>query len=178
MNVVHQCGLFVGTGALALLGGCMVGSNYQRATAPVPATYKELPPVLAGWRPATPNDAADRGKWWSIYQDSLLDELERKVSIDNQNLKASEASYRQARAIVDATRSNLFPTILVPNSQQQSTLVPGVNPPVFQHSQFFNAASSIQAEVNGQPRPGQRERAARRDHGRGHAIERSEDGRP
>jgi hypothetical protein len=40
------------------------------------------------------------------------------------------------------------------NFQSLLTLVPGVGPPVFQHSQFFNAASSIQAEVNGQPREG------------------------
>ncbi|GGG98104.1 TonB-dependent receptor [Silvibacterium dinghuense] len=40
------------------------------------------------------------------------------------------------------------------NFQSLLTLVPGVGPPVFQHSQFFNAASSIQTEVNGQPRMG------------------------
>ncbi|MBV8437479.1 MAG: TonB-dependent receptor [Silvibacterium sp.] len=40
------------------------------------------------------------------------------------------------------------------NFQTLLTLVPGVGPPVFQHSQFFNAASSIQTEVNGQPREG------------------------
>ncbi|HEY2017478.1 MAG TPA: carboxypeptidase regulatory-like domain-containing protein [Bryobacteraceae bacterium] len=40
------------------------------------------------------------------------------------------------------------------NFQSLLTLVPGVGPPVFQHSQFFNAASSIQTEVNGQPREG------------------------
>jgi hypothetical protein len=40
------------------------------------------------------------------------------------------------------------------NFQSLLTLVPGVGPPVFQHSQFFNAASSIQTEVNGTPREG------------------------
>jgi Carboxypeptidase regulatory-like domain len=40
------------------------------------------------------------------------------------------------------------------NFQTLLTLVPGVGPPVFQHSQFFNSASSIQTEVNGQPRQG------------------------
>ncbi len=40
------------------------------------------------------------------------------------------------------------------NFQSLLSLVPGVGPPSFQHSQFFNAASSIQAEVNGQPRMG------------------------
>jgi NodT family efflux transporter outer membrane factor (OMF) lipoprotein len=128
MNLVHQFGHLVGIGAVALLAGCMVGPNYQRATAPTPATYKELPPMPDGWKSATPNDAVDRGQWWSIYQDPFLDELERKVSIDNQNLKAYEAGYRQALALVGEARSNLLPTISLKNSLQQSTLVPGITP--------------------------------------------------
>ena len=47
-----------------------------------------------------------------------------------------------------------MPVTVNQNFQSLLTLVPGVGPPVFQHSQFFNAASSIQAEVNGQPREG------------------------
>ncbi len=47
-----------------------------------------------------------------------------------------------------------MPLTVNQNFQSLLTLVPGVGPPVFQHSQFFNAASSIQTEVNGQPREG------------------------
>jgi hypothetical protein len=47
-----------------------------------------------------------------------------------------------------------MPVSVNQNFQSLLTLVPGVGPPVFQHSQFFNAASSIQTEVNGQPRMG------------------------
>ena len=47
-----------------------------------------------------------------------------------------------------------MPVAVNQNFQSLLTLVPGVGPPVFQHSQFFNAASSIQSEVNGQPREG------------------------
>src|SRR5271170_7026818 len=47
-----------------------------------------------------------------------------------------------------------MPVLVNQNFQSLLTLVPGVGPPVFQHSQFFNASSSIQAEVNGQPREG------------------------
>jgi hypothetical protein len=38
------------------------------------------------------------------------------------------------------------------NFQSLLNLVPGVAPQVFQHSQFFNAASSLQTEANGMPR--------------------------
>jgi hypothetical protein len=47
-----------------------------------------------------------------------------------------------------------LPVMVNQNFQTLLTLVPGVGPPIFEHSQFFNAASSIQTEVNGQPREG------------------------
>ena len=40
------------------------------------------------------------------------------------------------------------------NFQSLLNLVPGMAPAVFQHSQFFNAASSLQTEANGLPRQG------------------------
>ena len=40
------------------------------------------------------------------------------------------------------------------NFQSLLDLVPGAAPETFQHSQFFNASSSLQTEVNGQPRHG------------------------
>jgi len=40
------------------------------------------------------------------------------------------------------------------NFQTLLNLVPGTTPASFQHSQFFNAASSVQTQVNGQPRQG------------------------
>jgi Carboxypeptidase regulatory-like domain len=40
------------------------------------------------------------------------------------------------------------------NFQTLLNLVPGMAPAVFQHSQFFNAASSVQTEANGLPREG------------------------
>ena len=40
------------------------------------------------------------------------------------------------------------------NFQSLLNLVPGTTPASFQHSQFFNAASSLQTEVNGQMRQG------------------------
>lgn len=103
-----------------LLSGCSVGPDYQPPKAPVPPAYKEhpAPPVPVGWKPAAPNDGVDRGKWWTTYQDPLLDQLEEKVAIDNQTLQAYAAAYRQAVAVVDEARSDLFPTLFLPNGQQ------------------------------------------------------------
>ena len=92
---------------MLLLAGCMVGPDYKRPGTEVPIAYKEL----AGWKPATPRDAIDRGAWWSIYDDPELDQLEQQVAISNQNVKSFEAAYRAAEALVRETQAGLFPTL-------------------------------------------------------------------
>ncbi len=86
----------------------MVGPDYERPpAAAVRAGFKEAPP---GWTVARPADDAPKGAWWSIYHDAVLDQLERRVAIDNQNVAQFAAQYREAQATVDAARSALFPT--------------------------------------------------------------------
>jgi len=93
--------------ALGLLAGCKVGPNYERPPAPTPGAFKEL----AGWRPSDPQDTIDRGAWWSVYRDPVLDRLERQVEISNQTLKQAEAAFREAQAVVREARASLFPTL-------------------------------------------------------------------
>jgi NodT family efflux transporter outer membrane factor (OMF) lipoprotein len=105
---------------LASLSGCLVGPDYQRPPPASPPTpeFKEA----MGFRPATPNDTADRGPWWQIYGDPTLDGLAAQVDISNQTLKASEAAYRQARALVRQDQSGLYPSITgSANAQQTGT---------------------------------------------------------
>src|SRR5262245_37888762 len=86
------------TGSFLLLSACMVGPAYRLPVAPAAEVFKEQAP--AGWKEAQPNDAANRGDWWRVYGDPQLDRLEEKVSISNQNVLATEAQYRAARAAV------------------------------------------------------------------------------
>ena len=86
-----------------VVSACTVGPDYQRPDAPVPAQYKET-----GWKVGEPLDAIDRGVWWSVYRDPLLDELEKQIDISNQNLKAAEAAFQQAAAIVTQARAGFF----------------------------------------------------------------------
>ena len=117
-----------------LLPACKVGPNYQRPPAPVPTTYKELPPPNAPqsseWAPAQPNDAMARGKWWEIYNDPELNSLEEQVGISNQNIKQAEAQFREAKLNVRIARSYLYPTITtapsIINSRSSVTGTAGV----------------------------------------------------
>jgi len=97
---------------VGLLAACSVGPDYLRPAAEVAPAFKEAAfQPEGGWKPSLPADAAARGAWWSIYNDPLLDSLERQVDISNQNLKASEAAYRQASAVVRAAQAGLFPAL-------------------------------------------------------------------
>ncbi len=95
----------------------MVGPDYHRPTAPVPASFKELP----GWKLATPQDAAPKGAWWQAFDDPILDSLERQIDIGNQTLREDEAAYRAAQALVDEARASLFPVLSATPSVTRSS---------------------------------------------------------
>ncbi|MDB5459023.1 MAG: efflux system outer rane lipoprotein NodT family [Caulobacteraceae bacterium] len=99
-----------------VLAGCAVGPNYARPTAPAAVAFKEA----EGWTQAQPADAAVRGQWWTLFNDPVLNELEAKVEVSNQNLIAAEAAYRQARAILDQQRATIFPTVSLTGSATRS----------------------------------------------------------
>jgi NodT family efflux transporter outer membrane factor (OMF) lipoprotein len=100
------------TAVSLVLAGCAVGPNYKRPaamphSAPPPAAFKEAD----GWTQATPSDGISRKDWWKVFNDPVLDDLEAKVLVSNQNLAQSEAAYRQALATLDQQRASLFPTV-------------------------------------------------------------------
>jgi NodT family efflux transporter outer membrane factor (OMF) lipoprotein len=95
--------------ALAVLPftGCAVGPKYHPPVVQAPPAYKEV----GDWKPAQPNDQNLGGEWWTIFQDPQLDALELQVNVSNQNLKAAEAQFRQARAALRYNRADYFPTV-------------------------------------------------------------------
>ncbi len=94
--------------ALALcISGCDFAPKYQKANVEIPPAYKET----EGWKVAQPSDAALRGKWWEIFSDTQLNTLEDQVSVSNQNVAASAATFLAARALVKQARAQYFPTI-------------------------------------------------------------------
>ncbi len=97
--------------ATATLAACAVGPEYQRPSAAAPAAFKEAPQAEAGWFPAAPADALDRGAWWQLFGDAELNTLLPQVEVSNQNVAAAVAAYAQARALVDQQRATLFPSV-------------------------------------------------------------------
>ena len=108
--------LFAPVLASVALAACAVGPDYHRPAVETPPAFKEA----QGWTPAVPADSLDRGDWWSLFGDPILNGLEQRVEVDNQNLKAAEAAYREARALVAQDRATLFPTLDLTGSGTRS----------------------------------------------------------
>ena len=86
---------------------CAVGPAYQRPAAPDVLAYKEA----GDWVTAAPADALERGPWWQLFNDPVLNELAARVEVSNQNVAAAVAGYAQARALVAEQRAGLFPSV-------------------------------------------------------------------
>ncbi|MDB5868570.1 MAG: outer membrane protein-like protein [Polaromonas sp.] len=112
---LHFHALIVAALALAV-SGCAVGPDYQRPTTPDVSHFKEA----EGWTPAAPADALERGPWWSLFGDPVLDRLAGRVEVSNQNVAAAVAAYAQARAVVREQRSSLFPSVTLNGGANRS----------------------------------------------------------
>ena len=107
------------------LSGCMVGPKYHTPVVQTPSTYKEV----GDWKPAQPNDQNVGGTWWTIFQDPQLDALELQVDVSNQNLKAAEAQYQQARAVLRYYRADYYPTVTAGPSATRTRVSQNAPPP-------------------------------------------------
>ena len=97
--------------ACAVLPACTVGPDYVRPAVSVPANYKEAAADGTAWKLAQPGDHASRGKWWTAYNDPLLNALQDVLTSSNQDLVIAETRYAQARALVANARSGYVPTV-------------------------------------------------------------------
>jgi NodT family efflux transporter outer membrane factor (OMF) lipoprotein len=125
--------------AVLQLCGCTVGPNYQRPKAEIPPAYKEV----GDWKPAQPNDQNLGGNWWEIFQDSQLNALEAQVSVSNQNLKAAEAQYTQARAVLRYSRADYFPTVTAGPSATRTKTSKNRPPP----NSIFNGVTTNDFQI-------------------------------
>lgn len=99
-----------------LICGCAPKYIRPSMPAPLPEAYKESDPgtELAqanGWKQASPSDTMIRGKWWEIFNDPQLNQLEERLNINDQNIKQYFENYMAARAIVRNARASFFPTL-------------------------------------------------------------------
>jgi NodT family efflux transporter outer membrane factor (OMF) lipoprotein len=134
----------IGAGTITmLLSGCMVGPKYVKPTAPLAPDFKEANDWKEGdgWKKAEPNDTPLRGKWWELYGDAKLNELEEQVDPSNQTLKIAEANFRQARTAIRFNRAAEAPTI--GTSPSITSLRASANQPYFPSSLANNGSGEF-----------------------------------
>ncbi|MGJ5820402.1 efflux transporter outer membrane subunit [Paludibaculum fermentans] len=131
--------------ALSLLTGCMVGPRYVKPDVPATPQFKEAGAdsfkEMDGWKTAQPGDGLLRGKWWELFNDAQLNELEEQVDGANQTLKEAEATFQGARAAIRARRSEMAPTVSVGASTGAERL--SANQPYFNRSQANNGVGAF-----------------------------------
>lgn len=101
---------------LVCLAGCTVGPTYRTPPAPTAPAWKETAtpppnPPNGSWAQAKPSDDALRGAWWEMYGDPELNDLEKRVAVSNQTLRAAMEEYFEAREQVRVARSQYYPTL-------------------------------------------------------------------
>jgi NodT family efflux transporter outer membrane factor (OMF) lipoprotein len=87
------------------LASCAVGPNHvdPRPGAPAQAPFASAAsPAFTGDEPP--------GRWWSLFQDPLLDQLVEEALRGNTDLRVAAANLRRARAVLRETRAGRLPT--------------------------------------------------------------------
>jgi outer membrane protein, multidrug efflux system len=92
--------------AALLLSGCTVGPNYHRPAIQTPDSFRAPTPTTT----SDPASLADL-KWWEVFKDERLQELERTALVENYDLRDAAARVEAARANLGITRSNQFPNL-------------------------------------------------------------------
>jgi len=104
--------LVIGGALLSLMAACSVEQPWQRPELSIPAAFKEAQVgETASWKLAEPAEEAQRGQWWAIFGDPLLDELEHQAIAANQDVQAAAARLRQARALAQTQEAARLPAL-------------------------------------------------------------------
>lgn len=98
-----------------LLASCATPHVDPPAPVTPPAQYKEA----GGWqRAAVTSPVPDA--WWTLFNDPVLNDLQRRLVIGNENLQSAIAAVASARAAYEASRAALWPTVSVNGSATRS----------------------------------------------------------
>ncbi len=100
--------LFMPLLAIALLlTACATPPPYQKPAMEVPIAFKES----GLWKAANASAATVPDDWWLLFNDPVLNDLQKQVIVGNENLKSAAAQLQVARAALGSSRAGLLPTV-------------------------------------------------------------------
>ena len=111
--------------------GCSIGPKYKIPLVDMSNKWKSN--LLL--KEATPGDSLLKGDWWTIFNDSTLDNLEKQAIVYNQDLKIAFATLNQARASAGLSQAAYIPDFEInPGYTNLDTL----------QNKFFGRANNIE----------------------------------
>jgi hydrophobe/amphiphile efflux-1 (HAE1) family protein/NodT family efflux transporter outer membrane factor (OMF) lipoprotein len=121
-----------GAAAVLLLAAALnvraaVGPNYVKPETATPEHFKSEA-EYGKWKQGAPQDALPKDRWWELFGDPTLNDLETQASKANFDLKAALARVEQSRATARIARSELFPELSVDPSYQRERYSPNQQP--------------------------------------------------
>jgi len=87
--------------AALVLAGCASAPAPDLSALPAtPAAFKSTPAAApeGHWAVVPPADGAERGAWWAVFHDPVLDDLMQRAQARNTDLQVAAARLQQARA--------------------------------------------------------------------------------
>ncbi len=124
---------------LSLLAGCMVGPNFAKPGAQIPAGWTGPVPSAATSQPTTQPGLSEKdlAQWWTAFGDATLTSLVTRAVDSNLDLRLAEARIRQARVARGVAISGIGPSVGGSGSytRSQASGARGARPPVTDHYQ-------------------------------------------
>ncbi len=88
---------------LLTLNGCSLGPSYQKPKIDYKNNWKNPAPLAGG--------VEITDKWWELFGDSALNDLQQKALANNQDLVIAMANVEKARALARVDSAQLFPQL-------------------------------------------------------------------
>ena len=112
-KLVFRSALAVAVLPLVFLG-CSVGPNYHEPAVAAPAAWQE------GKQLGIDPQPADLARWWTAFDDPLLNSLIERAVKSNLDLRIAEARIREARGALGVAGADLWPTADVSGSYSRN----------------------------------------------------------
>ncbi|MFO0390126.1 MAG: efflux transporter outer membrane subunit [Alphaproteobacteria bacterium] len=102
--------------ATTALTGCDLSPDFTPPSFDLPETFKESPKAddavdASLWEEIKPSEAIDRGEWWRIFDDEVLNQIQQDALMANTNLAIAAERVVQARQESYIALADLFPSI-------------------------------------------------------------------
>jgi multidrug efflux system outer membrane protein len=96
--------------AALVIAGCATPPAIDENALPKPAAaFRE--DAAAHWTVAPPAEAQERGAWWRVFKDPVLDDLVDRAAQGNDDVRVAAARVMQARALLRATDADRLPQV-------------------------------------------------------------------